>query len=375
MDRLVASHIPAAIAVWLCASVALAQNNPLPASYMHRRIASLPPRMEAFTATSEVMPEKSFLVAEPPLPMYDESFETSLVPPQFTPGTPQVSDPLINVPDPYGLAPSQLSEYKNGFFQKLDFQATWIDNRADGDFSVYSLETFASFAVPFFTRDSPLVITPGFGVHYFEGPPAPHVPPRVYDAYLSLLWLRPLTNQLKALLEVKPGIYSDLEEVNRDSFRIQGKGLLIYDAWPGTVQLALGAAYLDRDDFNLLPVGGVIWTPTPNQRHEFIFPQPKFAYRINHWYDWDPAESYEDWLYLRAAFGGDQWEYERLNGSRSVFLMRDYRLVAGIERKRHGGAGMRLELGYVFGRTLEFADGSPDAKGDPAAYLRAGVTF
>jgi len=332
--------------------------------------------MEAFSAVELVDNIEQPVISEPPLPLVGGTVDTGVgLPLEIGETLPPPSDPFVCQPDPYGLAPSALVDHKEGFFQKLDFQGTWIDNTADGDFSVYSLETYASFAMPLPTRDSPLVISPGFGVHYFEGPPAPHVPPRVYDAYLDFLWLRPVGPYWKLILEVKPGIYSDFESVDSDSFRIQGNGVVLYDALPGFVQLVLGVAYLDRSDVNILPVGGVIWTPTPDQRHELVFPRPKLAYRIDYWFDWNPAESFEDWLYLRAAFGGDQWEYQRLDGTRNTFLLRDYRLVLGLERKRNGGGGMRLEIGYVLGRTLEFAGGLPDADGQDAAFLRGGVTF
>ncbi len=64
---------------------------------------------------------------------------------------------------------------------------------------VNDTETSATFAVPIVFSQPPLLITPGFGVHFFGGPsttptqPA-DLPPRTYDAYLDLAW-QPRVNE------------------------------------------------------------------------------------------------------------------------------------------------------------------------------------
>ena len=45
------------------------------------------------------------------------------------------------------------------------------------------------FAVPCPTRNSPLVMTPGFDVQYLQGPKYSDLPPRLYDGYVDFRWL------------------------------------------------------------------------------------------------------------------------------------------------------------------------------------------
>jgi hypothetical protein len=132
--------------------------------------------------------------------------------------------------------------------------------------------------------------------------------------------------------------------------------------------LVFGVLYLNRDDIRLLPAGGVIWNPSPDRRYEFIFPRPKLAHRI------DSGPGYEDWLYLGGEIGGNSWAYDR-GGVVDTVTLRGYRLLLGLERKKNGGAGYRIEIGYVVAREAEFASGIPDIQADDTALVRGGVTF
>ena len=93
-----------------------------------------------------------------------------------------------------------------------------------------------------------------------------------------------------------------------------------------------------------MPAGGFIWTPTDWSRLELIFPKPKLAQRVN------VGPGFEDWIYTTAEFGGNTWPIVRTTGERDNLTYIDYRLLVGVERKLQGGAGYRLEAGYVFGR-------------------------
>jgi hypothetical protein len=129
-----------------------------------------------------------------------------------------------------------------------------------------------------------------------------------------------------------------------------------------------GVLYLDREDVRLLPAGGFIWTPAADRKYELIFPKPKLAHRIL------CGPAFEDWVYLGAEFGGNSFAYDQA-GSVDIVTLSDYRAYLGLERKRDGGAGCRLEIGYVFSREAEFANGLPSIKSPDTAHLRFGVTY
>ena len=47
----------------------------------------------------------------------------------------------------------------------------------------------------------------------------------------------------------------------------------------------------------------------------------------------------------------------------------------GYERKVAGGLTRRFEVGYVFGREVEYDSATPDASLDDTLFLRTGLTY
>ena len=50
-------------------------------------------------------------------------------------------------------------------------------------------------------------------------------------------------------------------------------------------------------------------------------------------------------------------------------------IFLGLERKREGGAGHRLELAYVFSRVVVFQSPTPNYNSGDTIMLRAGIEF
>jgi hypothetical protein len=127
--------------------------------------------------------------------------------------------------------------------------------------------------------------------------------------------------------------------------------------------------YLNRENIRLLPAGGFIWTPADWTRLELIFPKPKLAARYH------VGPGFEDWIYTTAEFGGNTWPIVRVGGAHDNVTYIDYRILVGFERKLAGGAGYRLEAGYVFGRSISFTSGNGDFDPQDTFMLRGGITY
>ena len=271
----------------------------------------------------------------------------------------------------YVFSPRKISEFKNGFFQKASFRSTYVDRGDAGDVGITDLETYLTVAVSAPTKNSPLMISPSFSVHYFDGPSgvgAPALPARVHDAFVEFRWMTMWTQRFGFEVAFIPGIYSDFERWNEDAVRIKGRVGSLYK-WTPDLSFVLGFTYLDREDFNVLPIAGVVWTPNDLWRHEFVFPEVKISRR----FDWGP--DWDDWLYLAAGFGGDSYSIEQTPGTQDILTYRDIRFGLGMERKRNGGGGRLLEIGYVVSRQFEFVSGLPDYKPDDAIMVRAGFAY
>src|SRR5690606_38686313 len=153
----------------------------------------------------------------------------------------------------------------------------------------------------------------------------------LYDSAVQFRLIRPITERFTADIAVSPGMYGDYKIESGDTFRLTGRGFGVFK-WTEQTTLIAGVAYFDRPDVAVLPVGGVIWTPSDVWRLELLFPRPKFARRVFAIPSHDPratepAEAY--WLYLSGEFGGGIWSIRRASGDSDVITMRDYRVILG----------------------------------------------
>ena len=117
-----------------------------------------------------------------------------------------------------------------------------------------------------------------------------------------------------------------------------------FGAWEAREDLRVvaGVIYLDRYDVNLLPAGGLLWTPSDDRRFELIFPRPRLAWRIKE------TSQAAQWVYLAGEFGGNQWAVRRDSGADDIVVYHDYRLLAGWER-RPADLGNQLASGNRLG--------------------------
>ncbi len=284
---------------------------------------------------------------------------------------PDSSSELLQAPgtaDAATVEPDGPPGSRPGVFQKLIFSGTWLAPGVNHGFGMSDLDLRAvlGFACP--TRRSPLLVTPGFAVHYLEGPIGADLPPQVYDAYAQFRWMHEFTPRFAVDLAVTPGVFGDFDEGADDAIRVAGHAVVVWTCGPN-LKLLLGAAYLDREDIGVLPAGGLIWTPYDELKFELIVPRPRIAARLA--CDGDV----EDWAYFAGEFGGGTWAIRRTGGGSDVLNYRDWRLVLGIERKAVHGPNTRLELAYVFGRELQFDSAAADITPTDTIMLRAGVTY
>lgn len=241
-----------------------------------------------------------------------------------------------------------LTSHKNGFFQKISFTATEIFPDGGDGLGIFETELFAAFALPAPTTDMPLVIVPALDMQFPNSPSCAALPGTLYGPNLDLIWMPRFGSRLQGILSVGAGWYSDFQGED-DGFRLTGRAIARYDWTPDRVQLVLGVLYINRHDTKLIPAAGVVWKPSDDLNFELVFPQTKLARRLT----WGPG--FENWLYLAGGFGGNSWSIVDVAGDPDVLILRDWRIMLGWELKRDGGAGFRLEGGYVFSREIEFA--------------------
>ena len=241
---------------------------------------------------------------------------------------------------------------KPGILQQALYQITELPKLDAGGLGLTSLEKVITLGMPCPTIESPLLVTTGFVGTLTDAAPSVDMPSELFEGYIQARWLKKVGERLGVDLAVAPGWYSDFKNDSSQSLRVTGHG---FGAWEANEDLRVvaGVIYLDRYDISLLPAGGLLWTPADDKRFELIFPRPRLAWRIAE----RPQASH--WLYLAAEFGGNQWATQSTTGPTKgqdqIMVIRDYRLLAGWERRPANlGLSWKFEAGWVTGRSVEY---------------------
>jgi len=272
------------------------------------------------------------------------------------------------------------------FLQEVRVDNVWMPGRKFNELGIDDLDISATFALPFFEGPlAPLLVTPGFTFHFWNGPvsqPPPatsqDLPPQTYDAYLDAAW-NPQLSQIWGLeMGGRIGVYSDFRsKVADDSFRLQGHFLGVLSLSPH-IQVKAGVMYLDRNEIKLLPTGGIVWTPNPDVRYEILFPNPKLARRLATYgnTDW--------WAYIRGEYGGGAWTIKRdspflppnLEGITDRIDYNDIRVGVGLEFDTPNSCKGLFEVGGAFDREVVYAiTNTPPFRPSPTIYVRGALAF
>lgn len=292
--------------------------------------------------------------------------------PQTAPGFGSQSPPVLYPNGLYGTAPAAAPAAFGSplkLFQNLQFRDTWVYGKDNDDLQIHDLFLSTTMAFPnFFWSGQPWYVSPGFGLHLWSDPfdpvnPRAALPSKAYSAFLDLGWESDPNNAFGIELAARLGIFSDFETVESDSFRPMGVALLRYNLTP-TLALKGGIEYLNRSDIQLLPAGGLEWTPNPKTRWDIYFPQPKLSTYVT------TLGTREMWWYVAAEYGGGVWTVTLDDSDsfapgkqpgRTLMDINDYRVMLGVELNQPGGSGIGrrgvfVEVGYVFEREVLFEE-------------------
>lgn len=312
---------------------------------------------------------------QPVNPSWDPYAGTSPPPSAFAQPYYQAPPSLEPPPDPNAgfFAPLQ---QPMRLLQNVGIRGTWLYSNGDADsFGMTDVEATATFAFPMGVNQAPLLITPGFAFHFLDGPLTQastgnaQLPPRVYDAYLDVAWNPQFSPWFGMILGGRVGVYSDFETFTTESLRTMGRVLGVITFNPQW-QLAFGVIYLDRLEVKLLPAGGLIWQPNPDNRFDILFPNPKFAHRMS------TVGTTDWWIYLAGEYGGGSWTFERTDGTSDQFDYNDIRLMVGIESFGASGAHWMFEAGWVTDRQIVYrSELPPNFDPSDTFMLRSGITW
>ncbi len=288
---------------------------------------------------------------------------------------PMETDGVVILPEPPN-AKDPCNERHAGALQRFELTGTYLPRlNSSRGLGIDEFDALLEIGLPFPTLRSPLLISPESEVRWFEGPTGvADLPAQVYDEQIDFRWFIHIGEHWIADLSATPGIHTDFDNNSRDAFRVPWHAVAVYQKDEDTF-FALGIADLDRQDYRLLPVGGVIFSLNSDTKFELVTPRPKISRKINTFGSGGCVHA-QDWIYVAAEFGGGEWAIERASGLHDIVDLHDIRAILGLERKNcQGLLSGRVEVGYVFHRRLEYRSDTPDVELSDTLMARAGFWY
>ena len=264
------------------------------------------------------------------------------------------------------------ADARDGVFQKAKFTGTWIPQLDDEGLGWTDLVSEIVFGLPFFTRETPILITPSYELHFCGKSGRNRSAATAARPGDRLQPFPPRHRQLDCDIAVSPGYYTDDHSFDSDdALRINGRAVAVYDPTPEWKGL-LGVAYLNGGWDKIVPIAGVVYEPSDDVKYEFVYPRPRVAWRLPN----SPVPGRDEyWFYVLGEFPNAIWAFEQEDGTPDMFASRDWRLILGLERKIIGGLSHRVEIGYVFNREIKLASDGSEIDLEDLAIASAPVSF
>ena len=244
-----------------------------------------------------------------------------------------------------------------------------IPGSGANELGIKAFDLLGTFAVPIDGMDHVMTFTPFFRMDQLNANPGVDVPDALYEAGVKSFWKQVVNEQFTTMVLFTPSVRSDFQS-SQDAFKLFGMALLQWKLAPDKLSLTGGAIYTGRQDFPVLPMMGLLWTPSPLWKLDIQFPSPRLSRRLMK--DGDTSET---WGYLAGVFGGNTWAVQRAGGTDDQLTLRDLRLVLGVEHLLTENRGVFVETGWVFSRSMEYENTPGQIDLGDALLLRAGIQF
>jgi hypothetical protein len=216
----------------------------------------------------------------------------------------------------------------------------------------------------------------GTGIHFVDGPShiGSDLPPRLFDIVWNTRFKAETDHGIGIDANFKMGLFTDFEGSVREGWRFPGRLLAYADVWKSHQEVGrfvAGFEYLDLEQTEILPAGGVIFEPNPDTKIDLYFPRPQIRLRVDH------DESKDQWLYFRGEYHGSAWAIERVTDNSDVVSLTEYRATVGLETipSDKEETSSFLEVGFLFNRDLEYRSGVGNFQPDDTVVIRMGSRY
>lgn len=310
-------------------------------------------------------------------PNYDEDPQTSpnlAAPPTFWGPTAQAAPfgiPGVNWPDsgmmapngwPGGPAPNSSvigvngpQPYRFGWQTKWDIGYLPSEgvsrNGALGSLGVFEMNLELRYTTP-----TPAMwifsFAPQFNLRLWDGPGRPQLDGEADRFGWDFRLTSPTYGMSTFEVGFNPSIASDFERSpGSDAWMFDGHGALMIRTSPRWL-VVIGAQFWDRVNDQVLPYGGLVYTPNEVFEARLLFPRADISTFLGA--PWGVPQ----WLYVAGEYHIEAWEVASpIPGGlgQDQMEIEDWRVLVGV-RSEYYGVTSFLEAGWVFGRHADFKD-------------------
>lgn len=215
----------------------------------------------------------------------------------------------------------------------------------------------------------------GTAIHFVDGPghSGSDLPPRLFDLFWNTRFKAESDYGFGIEADFKMGLFTDFEDSVREGWRFPGRVLGYADLGnaPESGRIVAGIEYLDLEQTEILPAGGIIFEPNPDTQIDLYFPRPQIRFRVEQNVDKD------QWLYFRGEYHGSAWAIERTTGQADVVSLTEYRATIGVESIPIDleESSSFLEISFLFNRDLEYRSGVGNFQPDDTVMIRLGSRY
>ena len=188
---------------------------------------------------------------------------------------------------------------RNGFFQKASSPPLTCRSSTTTAWVGPTCNWEVMTALPFFTRENPILITPAYEWHLLDRPQGFDLPSRLNDLTMDFHVFRVYENSWIFDFAVTPGLFADDHSLDSsDACRVNGRGVAVYVPSPEWKWL-LGVQYVNGAWDKIVPIAGFVYEPSDDVKYEAVFPRPRAAWRL----PMSPVPGRDEyWFYLLGEF-------------------------------------------------------------------------
>ncbi|HLA85408.1 MAG TPA: hypothetical protein VJL29_11495 [Thermoguttaceae bacterium] len=247
---------------------------------------------------------------------------------------------------------------REGCFQGITLGGSWLATGSGHDaLGLAESSVEAELVLPSLVPESYLTIAPSYGIHRFDNPGGYDIPDEVHDAAVAFGIRGRANERLSYQAKVAVGCYSDFDNESSEQVRVRGFGMGLWK-WNSTVDLMFGVAYVDLQNWPVVPIGGFVIRPDDGQEWRVTFPRMAYARRLCA--SGALGRPTEYWGSVGLEMGGGRWavrtESDTTDDTTDDMTYSDWRLVLGLEQKTLDAYNLNFDVGYVFGRRIEYDD-------------------